>query len=155
MSQHPTEPSFDQTCPERRVLQHQRQGLRRRTRIPGRDQHRRIARQILDTTNSRGDDRYTTCERLQQHLGHPLRPRDVKEDMAGGIDVQQPVLDAHVTAKLGPVGHAKLLETRSKLVCEGTLTTNDKTDRMPIASKPREHVGEQKRILLWVQACDS
>ena len=146
---HPGEPR-----PQGTVLCDFRELVRSGRGITRRHQEGTTTRCARDPTDRRGHDRQPGGERLEEHLGHPLCPRDVQEEMTLPVEPIEPIVHRDVPAKVRVFGHPEPIEPLHQLFLHWAVATDDQAPPRIVLAEQRQHVGEQQWVLLALQPAD-
>ena len=99
----------------------------------------------------------TRGERLDQHLGHALRPRDVQKGVGAVVGIAKPGVDSDVSAQGDHVLQTELRDPAGELALERPLSVHVEPPRrvtVPVGGQARHRLGEQERVLLGVEAAN-
>ena len=122
---------------------------------PGRHQQRRVADSAAARRRRRSRRPAGPAAKASNMIcGRPFGPGDVQEGVAGAVDVEQPVLHGHVSPQVGVLGHAQLAEARGQVAAAWGRRRTRPAASAGRARAARQHVGQQERVLLHVDAPD-
>jgi hypothetical protein len=79
----------------------------------------------------------------------------VQEHVAVAVALPQPAVERHVAEQLGVVLVSVGAEALGQLVAHRPDAAHDEPPPRVLAPQPREHVGEEQRVLLRVEPADA
>ena len=103
---------------------------------PGRDEERGVARQCGDSADVGRNRGQTRGERLDQHLRHPFRPRDVQERIGALVGLSQPGIDPDIAAQGDHVLQPELGDPAGELRLQRPFAVDVEVPRRALTSGP-------------------
>jgi len=117
------------------------------------DQNRAVA-EHAHAPDGRRDRRQSARIGLEQDLGQALGARDVQEDMAGSVHLEQPAVQRHVAAQLAMARQLERLDAIAQRVGKISLPADHESPSPVALPQGGQDVREQQRVLLGVEATD-
>ena len=112
---------------------------------PGWDEKRRVACQRGDSPHVGGHRGQSRGERLDEHLGHALRPRDVQKGVRAVVGIAKPGIDSDVSAQSDHVLQTELRDPAGELGARAGLPRTRRAARPVAGPRPRPGAPSPRR----------
>ncbi len=144
----------DQPLTERAIVDQAPDGGNGGGPVIGVDQQRAVAERAHATDGGRNGGQPGRVG-LDQHLGQTLGARDVQEDVAVSIEVEQTLVERDEAAHIATVEQSKLIDPSVQLPLEVSLAAHDQLEAPILLTQAPQHIDEEERVLLGIEPSDA